>query len=216
VPGYHERVKALATDRLRMATGRAPGGLALVQELVNTGMRPQEAGPEDLLAEVGVANRWLESALGQWAAATGQPAPDLRLAEHDLAPLRRLRESVRALADGHGPGSAVGSAADPGGFPLEAVNVAMWIDADCRVRFGTSAAGWRGLAALVTAQIMLAQHAGLWPRFKACRHPECGAAFYDESRNNSRVWHDVRTCGNRANLANSRERRRAGGSAPAA
>lgn len=206
-------MKVLATDRLRMATGRAPGGLALVQELVNTGMRPQPAGPEDLLAEVGTANRWLESALAQWAAATGQASPGLRLAEHDLVPLRRLRESVRALVGGHGPESGVGSAGDAGGFPAAGVNVALWIDADGRVRYGTSAAGWRGLAALVTAEIMLAQHTGLWPRFKACRHPECGAAFYDESRNNSRVWHDVRTCGNRANLANSRERRRAGDSA---
>jgi predicted RNA-binding Zn ribbon-like protein len=210
-------MKALATDRLRMATGRAPGGLALVQELLNTGMRPQPAGPEDLLAEVDTANRWLDSALAQWATATGQAAPALRLAEDDLVQLRGLRESLRALADGNGPGSATaGPAGDAGDFPPAGVNIALWIGADGRVHRGTGADGWRGLAALVTAEILLAQHAGLWPRFKACRHPECGAAFYDESRNNSRVWHDVRSCGNRTNLANSRERRRAGDSAASA
>jgi predicted RNA-binding Zn ribbon-like protein len=37
----------------------------------------------------------------------------------------------------------------------------------------------------------------------------CPCAFYDRSRNNSRVWHDVRTCGNVANLRASRARRRA-------
>jgi predicted RNA-binding Zn ribbon-like protein len=207
-------MRALATDRLRMATGRAPGGLALVQELVNTGMRPQPAGPEDLLAEVDTANRWLDSALAEWAGATGQAVPDLRLSEHDRVQLRLLRESVRALADGHGLGSAQAeSSGAAGGFPPAGINVTLWIDAGGRVRHGTGATGWRGLAALVTAEILLAQHTGLWPRFKVCRHPECGAAFYDESRNNSRVWHDVRTCGNRTNLANSRERRRVGDSA---
>ena len=37
-----------------------------------------------------------------------------------------------------------------------------------------------------------------------------GFAFYDRSRNNGRVWHDVHTCGNVANLRASRARRRAG------
>ena len=36
------------------------------------------------------------------------------------------------------------------------------------------------------------------------------AAFYDESRNSSRVWHDVKVCGNPVNARASRARRRAG------
>ncbi|GMA87986.1 hypothetical protein GCM10025868_32360 [Angustibacter aerolatus] len=42
-----------------------------------------------------------------------------------------------------------------------------------------------------------------------CANPECGAAFYDGSPNASRRWHDVRTCGNVANLRASRARRAA-------
>ncbi|NUR09393.1 MAG: CGNR zinc finger domain-containing protein, partial [Nocardioidaceae bacterium] len=55
----------------------------------------------------------------------------------------------------------------------------------------------------------LAQADGSWPRLKTCRGRGCPCAFYDASRNNSRVWHDVHTCGNVANLRASRTRRRA-------
>jgi predicted RNA-binding Zn ribbon-like protein len=62
---------------------------------------------------------------------------------------------------------------------------------------------------------MLAQHSGAWERLETCPYPPCGIAFYDESKNNSRVWHDVKTCGNRTNLAASRGRRRADSGCPA-
>jgi predicted RNA-binding Zn ribbon-like protein len=221
-------MQVLATDRLRLPAGRAPGGLSLVQELVNTALRPKRSGPSriaDLLADEDQANRWLDAALAHWSARTGQDAPALRLAAADLAPLRRLRESVRALAsvdaaaggadraavesggdsvDGSGGGSGGGS------FPPAGVSVALRLDGEGRVRYGTAATGWRGVATLVTAEILLAQHTATWRRFKTCPFPPCGVAFYDESRNNSRVWDDVRACGNRVNLAASRERRRAG------
>ena len=46
---------------------------------------------------------------------------------------------------------------------------------------------------------------------KVCRNPECEVAFWDSSRNTSGVWHDGRTCGNVANLRESRARRSATG-----
>jgi predicted RNA-binding Zn ribbon-like protein len=46
-------------------------------------------------------------------------------------------------------------------------------------------------------------------RLKLCRNPECAVAFYDRSKNSSAVWHNVKTCGNAANLRASRARRRA-------
>jgi predicted RNA-binding Zn ribbon-like protein len=69
--------------------------------------------------------------------------------------------------------------------------------------------GARWVAGAVWAEVLLAQHDGQWTRLKICRNPVCPCAFYDRSRNNSRVWHDVRTCGNVANLRASRARRRA-------
>ncbi|MFD8091410.1 CGNR zinc finger domain-containing protein [Streptomyces malaysiensis] len=194
-------MEELATDRLRLPAGRAPGGLCLVQELVNTSTRLEAESDRvaDLLTNGQDANRWLAAALRQWADAAGQQAPALQLAEADLGPLRRLREAMRDL---------VGARSGPRPSQLSGTSIALRIDAEGHVVYGTTAGGWRAVAALVTAEILLAQHAGTWQRFKTCPYPVCGIAFYDESRNNSRVWHDVRTCGNRTNLAAARGRRR--------
>jgi predicted RNA-binding Zn ribbon-like protein len=43
-------------------------------------------------------------------------------------------------------------------------------------------------------------------RVKQC--PECGFLFFDRSKNNSRRWCDMATCGNRAKLRKFRGRRR--------
>lgn len=201
-------MEGLATGRLSGPVGPAPGGLALVQELLNTATRPADEPSHvaDLLAGVDVAGRWLAAASAQWAEATGQPEPELCLGEADLAPLRRLRESVRALAGG---GDATGA------VPPGPANVSLRFDERGQVGYGTSATGWRGVAALVTAEVLLAQRTGAWERFKACPFPRCGIAFFDQTRNNNRVWHDVRICGNRTNLEASRRRRRAAAADPA-
>ena len=64
------------------------------------------------------------------------------------------------------------------------------------------------LESAIWAQVLLAQADGTWPRLKLCRREACGSAFYDLSRNNSGVWHDVRTCGNVVNLRASRLRKK--------
>jgi predicted RNA-binding Zn ribbon-like protein len=71
-----------------------------------------------------------------------------------------------------------------------------------------SGRGTRWLASALWAEALLAQQAGLWPRLKLCHNADCRAAFFDTSRNNSGVWHDVSTCGNTANLRAFRERKR--------
>ncbi|WP_230486657.1 CGNR zinc finger domain-containing protein [Nocardioides anomalus] len=65
-----------------------------------------------------------------------------------------------------------------------------------------------GLLALADLELLLARAAGVLARLKVCANPDCGAAFFDASKNSSRRWHDVKTCGNTANLRASRERRR--------
>jgi len=65
------------------------------------------------------------------------------------------------------------------------------------------------LASVVWGETLLAQRADTWRRLKLCRNAVCNSAFYDRSKNNSGVWHDVKMCGNAANLRASRARRRA-------
>ncbi|MFD8338947.1 CGNR zinc finger domain-containing protein [Streptomyces solisilvae] len=51
--------------------------------------------------------------------------------------------------------------------------------------------------------------ASTWQRLKLCRNDRCGIMFFDRSRNNSGIWHDVKVCGNTANLRAYRARQRA-------
>ena len=54
-----------------------------------------------------------------------------------------------------------------------------------------------------------AQLTGTWARLKECANAPCPCVFFDRSRNNSRVWHAMRGCGNPSNLRNSRRHRAA-------
>ncbi|KUL55038.1 CGNR zinc finger domain-containing protein [Streptomyces sp. NRRL S-1521] len=182
----------------------APGGLALVQELLNTAPagRPTPADLPDLLADgsLGVAQEWADLAVRDWARETGRADVRLALTDEDLPRLRCLRDQVRrALAAGDSGGDAVRFTSAP---------VVVGLAGDGTLTVEPEGAGARWLASAVLAEGLLAQASGVWRRLKICRNESCSAAFYDRSRNNSGVWHSVRGCGNAAHLRACRERRR--------
>jgi predicted RNA-binding Zn ribbon-like protein len=172
----------------------APDELSLVQELVNT--RGIHGKVADLLADLATAQPWVDAALAQWAERAGAPAPRIALRASDLERLRSLRVETAALVAG---GRAVS--------PDAAVQVRIGESGEARLYPVGSGIEW--MRSAVFAQVATAQSADTWRRLKLCRNPECASAFYDRSRNNSGVWHDVHTCGNSANLRASRARRRA-------
>ena len=177
-----------------MMLAPAPAGLALVQDLVNT--RPLAPyGVRDLLGAAADAQRFAGEVARAWKEHSGADGGPGRITSADLVGLRRLRRDVeRALR----------------GEDLESGTAArLEIGSGGAVRVQPAGRGARWLAGAVWAEVLLAQHDGRWARLKVCRNPACPCAFYDRSRNNSRVWHDVRTCGNVANLRASRARRKA-------
>ena len=185
----------------RHGVREAPAGLALLQDLLNT--RASMSYAPDLLGTPDDAQRWLTDALGTWSRVAGLPAPVILLSSTDMRSLRRLRTTFEGviLAGGRNP--------EPdGALPPADVPVSLVPDADGWVRMVPSGRGTRWLASALWAEALLAQQAGLWPRLKLCHNVDCRAAFFDTSRNNSGVWHDVSTCGNTANLRAFRERKR--------
>jgi predicted RNA-binding Zn ribbon-like protein len=201
----------MATEGLEART--APAGLALVQELVNTHAVPRHS--VDLLADHASAARWLQAAADQWACGSRTEPPELSLSEAELNELRELRAVVKELL-------ALPPEQRPAG-PFDAADgvtrrapAHLVTDARGRVAVVPAAAGGGWLAAAVWSEILLAQHGGTWSHLKLCREPKCRTAFYDASRNASAVWHNVRTCGNTANLRASRARRKAQPTGPAA
>jgi predicted RNA-binding Zn ribbon-like protein len=174
----------------------APGGLGLVQDFLNTA-GIEGYGP-DLLADATAAGAWADGAVRTWASVRGlrvQPPP---LGDADVPKLRALRDTIAGLVAGErraGGGTGTASAS-------------LTLTETGEVRLEPAGTGWRWLASALWGEILLSQRDGTWRRIKRCHNPGCASTFFDRSKNNSGVWHDVKTCGNAANLRASRARRR--------
>jgi hypothetical protein len=173
----------------------APGGVALVQEFLNT---KAIGNHQDLLADPVLAQSWLSTAVQAWSTTRGGEEHPPTLTAPDATKLRALRATIAGLVAEDEVGSP-GIGSIPASFALSDSG---------DVRLEPAGSGWRWLASALWGEILLSQHAGTWRRLKQCHTPECRSTFYDRSKNNSGVWHDVKVCGNAANLRASRARRR--------
>ena len=169
-----------------------PTEVELVRSFVNTvdfDEGTEELGvPEDL-------SRWLIKA-GLVPKGTVASGRDLRVA-------LQLREALRAdLAANHdgNHGAAQRAALDAAcrELPLHAVSTAAGL--------APAFTGLRsGLAALVAASVT-SRIKGSWTRLKICPSEDCRWAFYDTSRNRSKRWCSMETCGNRHKVRAFRDR----------
>ena len=179
-----------------MASNPAPGDLELVRRFVNTYDAEDSSDAVATPAE-----------LGAWLAERDliEPGHRVTAAEHRRA--REVRGALFAtLMSHHG---------DP--LPPEAPEVLE--DAACRARLcvrfsdqGCSrleprADGVDGALGRLLAISYEADVTGQWDRLKVCPADDCLVAFYDQSRNHSAVWCDMKVCGNRAKVREFRERR---------
>jgi predicted RNA-binding Zn ribbon-like protein len=179
--------------------------IRLVRDFVNT--HDIDEGTDELSSPAALAT-WLRQrrVLGEGERATGA----------DLALARGLREALRAeLRTHHGePVDAearAGLDAIAADLPLRVVFTDRADHPGLAPGTGTGAGeGARaGLAAILASVAALAQ-SGEWRRLKVCPADDCQAAFYDESRNRSRRWCSMESCGNRHKLRAFRERGRYG------
>ncbi|GAA0553755.1 CGNR zinc finger domain-containing protein [Paractinoplanes ferrugineus] len=169
--------------------------MCLVQDLLNSAGRPAAAVP-DLLETETAAQAWLDASLRTWGEQTGRAARRITVPGEDLPALRELRDQVGGWFTD-----------EAGEHPPRPVRADLTFH-DGRLSFEPSGDGAAAVASVVYLEALLASHTGTLGRLKTCRNPSCGAAFYDLSRNGTRVWHDMRTCGNTMNLRASRARRR--------
>ena len=111
----------------------------------------------------------------------------------DLQPVAALREGLRGALLAH-------NGADVGPVGLRA-SVTVSFDAG-----GTPRLSGADAVAQVLAIVAVAAAEGTWERLKACPADDCHWAFYDFSRNHSRTWCTMSTCGNRAKARTYRAR----------
>ncbi|WP_251093666.1 CGNR zinc finger domain-containing protein [Streptomyces sp. Caat 7-52] len=162
----------------------APGGLALVESLVNT----------------------LDIETGADSLDTPEGRGRLGITEAGLAEARELRESLRAalLAHaGHPPHRTV----TPLGTLLARAPLYVAVDDhDGSARLTAADAG--ALLSEVAAAVAEALVAGTWTRLKACEADTCHWAYYDRSPAGRGRWCSMQVCGARAKMRRYRARER--------
>lgn len=195
-----------ASARYEDVQSNAPGGLGFVQDLLNTASLGKPRQP-DLLDSVDVAQQWLDasfSVLGR-IDPSAPPAPH-ELDTGGLRSIRSLRDDLRTVLSAGAGDDSSAAAAVPSIETTAAVSVSAQ-GAQLRPR-GDEA----GLVCSYTLiQLAAASYAGTLRRLKVCANPRCRGAFYDRSKNSSRLWHDVSTCGNTQNVRAYRARLKARG-----
>lgn len=154
----------------------APGGLKLVESLVNT--LDLESGADSL--------------------DTAQGRARFGLAEEDVPGARELRESLRValLAHaGHPPHREV----TPLGELLAAGPLVVAVDAGDGSA-GLTAVDGGSLLSRVAVAIAEALVEGTWNRLKACEAADCHWAYYDRSPAGRGRWCSMQVCGARAKM----------------
>ena len=192
--GDQSSISDPATDRFFAAP--APACLQRVQSFINTRAAGLPVEP-DLLARPGSANAWLRTF--EWPSTP-------RLTSDDLSPLRDLRQSLQTQLQSNRDSTQAGQT--DLARQLEDLSWTMTINTDGQLTLSAVGGGWRQVAGALLGDIFVAQQHEQWPRLKACRNRICSVIFYDSSKNQSRVWCNTQTCGNRINLNRSRRRRR--------
>ncbi|MEU7608313.1 CGNR zinc finger domain-containing protein [Micromonospora sp. NPDC049204] len=201
---------ALWPATARYDLDQAPGGLGLVQDLLNTISAGAPRQP-DLLDELTSATAWALDAADRWSTTTGRSAPAVALDAAGLRALRTFRDDLRDEIHSrvHTTAEAGRPAAEePAPTGLRSAGATLRLDRNGSVQLDPAGVGAELLISLVLATLFEAQLADTGRRIKTCRNPRCQVAFYDRSRNNSGVWHSVRVCGYPSNLRAHRARLR--------
>jgi predicted RNA-binding Zn ribbon-like protein len=173
----------------------APGGLALVQDFVNSAELP---GGWDELADIDKAVTWLR-------------AHDLEFTP-DETQRRRIvdtRENLRILLGVNCGLPLPQAAATRLSKLLDAASVHPVVGTD-GVHLAATSRGVDGFLATILTALVESTVDGSLRRLKVCRADDCQWAFYDNSKNGCGAWCSMRGCGSRAKAKRYRMRQKAG------
>ena len=174
-----------------------PDELALVTDLLNT----KEADDDiEELAE--------PADLARWFAARGLLDEGEAVTQAELERTIELREALRSyVRDHHGSGVAP-RALRTINANAEMLPYRLTFGEDGAVSFVPAASGVDAALAEVLAGIPIALSTGSWNRLKVCADDACQWAFYDGSKNRSKRWCSMRSCGNKNKTRAYRERKK--------
>jgi predicted RNA-binding Zn ribbon-like protein len=124
----------------------------------------------------------------------------------DLAEALRVREALRDVLS-----AKVGSEVDVEAAKAEIdaaarrAGLELRFDPTCP-RVEPTVGGVRGAIGSILVEVYDEMVDGIWERMKACKAEDCRWAFLDTSKNKSRAWCSMESCGNRAKVNAYRQR----------
>ena len=183
------------------AAKRAPGSLELVRALVNTRELFDDDGREVDTDDISTPDE-----LAGWLAAHDLPGAGEALGQGDVDRMAELREALRAVLLANHGAELDPQAAAALDQATSAAPVVLRFDPDGGAGLRPACAGIDGAIAVIATAIHEAMREGTWERLKVCPASDCKWAFYDRSRNHSRTWCSMESCGNRAKVRAFRER----------
>jgi len=175
----------------------APGDLELLRQFVNT------IDPDEHTDALDTPER-----LGSWLVDRGLLTTGTQLAPEEHTRVLGFRESVRDLAMGNS-----GSGPDPQVIALfnelaGPTRLVMHLSAEGSAELVAEGSGLDRALGRLLASIYVAMTDGSWPRLKACSNDSCRWLYFDHSKNHSKKWCTMESCGNVVNARAYRERRR--------
>ena len=144
--------------------------------------------------------------LSAWLCERGLLEPSARVTKTDLAEAMRVREALRDVlsakvgieVDLDGAMGEIDAAARRAGLELR-------FDPTCP-RVEPTVRGVRGAIGRILVEVYDEMVDGVWARMKACKADDCRWAFLDTSKNKTRAWCSMDSCGNRAKVHAYRQR----------
>ena len=177
----------------------APGDLELVRNYVNT------VDIEDDEEDLGSPDQ-----LKEWLAGHGLMESDEPVTEGDLRRAIDVREGLRAILLANNGSPFDVSAVERLDRAASRAGLRLRFHPGGCAEFEPDATGVDGALARLLAIVAEARVEGDWDRLKACADDTCQWAFYDKSKNRSKKWCRMDTCGNVAKARAYRERHKAG------
>lgn len=149
---------------------------------------------------------------GTWLVVHRRASGTVTVSDEELALARDLREALRDELRTH---AATEDPTDPARRNALVRLDALAFRVPLRARMADEGAwlapaadGVLGVLGELLAAVVLADHDGSLRRLKICKSERCQQAFYDWSKNASRCWCSMQTCGNRSKTKAYRGRRR--------
>lgn len=167
-------------------------------ELINTTPAPdRDDTMPDLPAYQAFLDRWMQSGLRE-------------ADEADLHRIHRFRLQLRAIAETSEQPIRVALVNEALAGAMIQPSLASHDGTPFHIHYFPSFAGpAEHLIADISMDLAMLIESGEDMRLKVCASPTCSSAFYDTTKNHSRLYCDSQACGNRIHVANYRRRKTA-------